>query len=113
MDPLIITATANICWLNPEVPYPRSPEEIADEARLCEERGATICHAHAEGRWAETIEAIRRQSGIVIQCGMSSLPIEERMDVFRHRADMVSIILGHHDGPSWARSSTYSTHARN
>ncbi len=97
MDPLIITATANICWLKPEVPYPRTPEEIAVEARLCEERGATVCHTHADGRWVETIEAIRGQSGIVVQCGMSSLQIEERMDVFLHEADMVSIMLSHHD----------------
>jgi 3-keto-5-aminohexanoate cleavage enzyme len=97
VDPLIITATANVCWLKPEVPYPRTPEEIAAEARLCEERGATVCHTHADGRWVETMEAIRRQSGILVQCGMSSLQIEERIDVFLHEADMASIMLSHHD----------------
>jgi 3-keto-5-aminohexanoate cleavage enzyme len=97
MNPLIITATANICWLKPDVPYPQSPGEIAAEARLCQEQGATICHTHAEGRWAETIQAIRTECDIVVQCGMSSLQIEERMDVFTHRSDMISIILNHHD----------------
>ena len=97
MNPLIITATANVCWLKPDVPYPRTPEEIASEARLCQECGATICHTHAEGRWQETIQAIRGACGIIVQCGMSSLQIAERMDVFVHRGDMISIMLGHHD----------------
>jgi 3-keto-5-aminohexanoate cleavage enzyme len=97
MNPLIITATANVCWLKPDVPYPRTPEEIAVEARLCQERGATICHTHAEGRWRETIEAIRRECDIIVQCGMSSLQIAERMDSFIHHGDMLSIILGPHD----------------
>jgi len=34
MEPLIITATPNICWLEPAVPYPHTVEEIAAEARL-------------------------------------------------------------------------------
>ena len=33
--PLIITATPNICWLRPEVEYPRTPEEMASEASRC------------------------------------------------------------------------------
>jgi 3-keto-5-aminohexanoate cleavage enzyme len=97
MEPLIITATANVCWLKPDVPYPRSPGEIATEARLCQEKGATIAHTHAEGRWAETIQAIRRECDIIIQCGMSSLAIKERMEAFRQHGDMMSIILNHHD----------------
>ena len=80
---------------------------------MCEERGATVCHTHADGRWVETMEAIRRQSGIVVQCGMSSLQIEERMDVFLHEADMASIMLSHHDEALWARTSTCCTRARN
>lgn len=97
MQPLIIIATPNISWLHPEVDYPRTPEAIAMEARLCHEYGATILHMHAEGRWAETIQAVRRQTEIIIQCGMSSLPIPERMEVYQHKADMISIILNHHD----------------
>jgi 3-keto-5-aminohexanoate cleavage enzyme len=97
MQPLIIIATPNICWLNPDVDYPRTPEAIAEEGRRCYENGATILHTHAEGRWKETIAAVRARSEIIVQCGMSSLPIPERMDVFTHKADMISIILNHHD----------------
>ena len=97
MDPLIIIATPNICWLNPAVDYPRTPEAIAEEAARCKEAGATILHTHAESRWIETLQAVQQRCDIIVQMGMSSLPIPERMDVFTHRADMVSIILNHHD----------------
>jgi len=97
MDPLVIVATPNTCWLNPHVPFPKTPDEIAKEAALCRERGASVFHTHAEGQWIEVIRAIRAKSDIIVQCGMSSLEIEERMDVFTEKADMMSIILSHHD----------------
>ncbi|PIX47759.1 MAG: 3-keto-5-aminohexanoate cleavage protein, partial [Anaerolineae bacterium CG_4_8_14_3_um_filter_59_70] len=97
MHPLIITATPNICWLKSEVDYPRTPEAIAEEAALCQQNGATILHTHAEGKWAETIAAVRTKCDIIVQCGMSSLPIPERMEVYENKADMISIILNHHD----------------
>ena len=97
MDPLIITATPNICWLAPDLPYPRTVEDIAAGARLCEQAGARIFHTHAEGRWREVIHAVRQQSALVIQCGMSSLPIPDRMDVWTEHADMISMIVSHHD----------------
>jgi 3-keto-5-aminohexanoate cleavage enzyme len=97
MQPLIIIATPNICWLNPDVDYPRTPKAIAEEARLCHENGATILHTHAEGNWQETIASVRAESEIIVQCGMSSLPIPDRMDVYKYKADMISIILNHHD----------------
>jgi 3-keto-5-aminohexanoate cleavage enzyme len=97
MQPLIIIATPNVCWLKPEVKYPRTPQAIAEEAALCQQNGATILHTHAEGKWRETIAAVRARCNIIAQCGMSSLPISDRMDVFTEHADMLSIILNHHD----------------
>jgi 3-keto-5-aminohexanoate cleavage enzyme len=97
MTPLIITATPNISWLHPQVDYPRTPQAIAEEAALCQQNGATILHTHAEGRWADTIQAVRAKSDIIVQCGMSSLPIPERMEVYKNKADMISVILNHHD----------------
>jgi 3-keto-5-aminohexanoate cleavage enzyme len=97
MDPLVITATPNTCWLHPEVQYPRTPEEIALEARRCREKGAAVFHIHGEGQWPEVIGAIRSSSDIIIQCGMSSLTLQERLEVFEQKADMISIILNHHD----------------
>ena len=97
MQPLIIIATPNNSWLHPEVDFPRTVEAIAEEARLCHAAGATILHTHAEGRWKATIEAVRARSPILVQCGMSSLPIPERREAFESRPEMISIILNHHD----------------
>jgi len=97
MLPLIITATPNISWLHPEVEYPRTPEAIAEEAALCQQNGATILHTHAEGKWKETIAAVRARCDIIVQCGMSSLPLSDRMEVYQNKADMISVILNHHD----------------
>jgi len=97
MDPLIITATPNISWLHPEIEYPRSPDAIAQEASRCREAGATIFHMHAENQWQDAIRAVRSKTDMIIQCGMSSLEIPERMEVYLAKADMISIILNHHD----------------
>jgi 3-keto-5-aminohexanoate cleavage enzyme len=97
MDPLVIIATPNVCWLKPEVYFPKTPVDIAEEAQLCYKNGATILHTHAEGNWKETISAVRSTSPIVIQCGMSSQLIPERMEIFNNGGDMISIILNHHD----------------
>lgn len=96
-QPLIIIATPNICWLQPDVDYPRTPEAIAEEACRCREAGATILHTHAQGQWAEVLRTVRARSDIIVQCGMSSLLIPERMAVFENHADMISNILNHHD----------------
>jgi len=113
MQPLIITATANICWLAPDqVDYPKTPEAITEESLRCMEAGATIIHTHAEGRWVEVIEQHRAQCGdLILQCGMSSLPIPERMVVFENYADMMSIIISHHD-EAFAGLDVYKLHSR-
>ncbi len=111
MQSLIITATPNTCWLHPEVEYPRTPEAIAKEAMLCYQAGATILHTHAESRWAETIRAVRQACPIIVQCGMSSLPIPERTEAYQNKPDMLSIILGHHD-EAFARTDVSVLHTR-
>lgn len=111
MDPLIITATPNICWLHPEVAYPRTTDEIVEESRRCQEAGASILHIHAERRWTEMIAALRSGTDLIIQCGMSSLPIPDRMEVFQQKADMISIIDSHHD-EAFAQLDMHVLHPR-
>jgi len=94
--PLVITATPNICWLRPEVAYPQTPAEMAEEARRCQAAGARILHMHADD-WPGTIAAVRESTDLIVQCGMSSHRIPQRTAVFEHRADMISIITSHHD----------------
>ena len=72
-DPLLIVATPNICWLHPEVAYPKNAAEIAEEAALCREAGASVLHTHAEGQWNEVYDAVRASSDILLQGGMSSI----------------------------------------
>jgi len=108
--PLIITATPNICWLRPEVEYPRTPEEMAAEASRCRAAGASILHMHADD-WPGTIAAVRAATDLIVQCGMSSLPIPERTAVFEQRADMISIITSHHD-EAFAEHDVHALHPR-
>ena len=109
MNPLIIVATPNNCWLHPEVKYPKTVSELVEEAAKCREAGAAVLHTHGladigedcctkgEGKWIEVMDETRKACDILIQCGMSTLTLQQRIDVFEHKADMVSIILNHHD----------------
>jgi len=111
MDPLIITATPNISWLHPYVAFPRTPGEFAEEAARCQEAGAAIIHMHAEGSWRDSIRAVRRKSDAILQCGMSSLPVPSRSEVFTEKADMISIMLSHHD-EAFVGVETHQLHPR-
>jgi 3-keto-5-aminohexanoate cleavage enzyme len=110
VNPLIITATPNVSWLNPGVAYPGTPEQMAAEAKRCEDAGAAILHMHAE-EWVTTIRAVRSATALIVQCGMSSLPIPERDEVFTEKADMISIIVSHHD-EAFADGDTHALHPR-
>jgi 3-keto-5-aminohexanoate cleavage enzyme len=95
-SPLVITATPNICWLKPEVHYPKKAPEIVEETVRCRENGASILHTHAEGQWSEVINGVRDHCDIIIQSGMSSIKLQDRIELFEQKSDMVSIILNHH-----------------
>lgn len=109
MNPLIITATPNHCWFHPEVEYPVTVEGIAEEGAKCREAGASILHTHCladigdecgtkgVGKWADIINETHKHSDILVQCGMSTLTLAQRIEAFEAKADMVSIMLSHHD----------------
>jgi 3-keto-5-aminohexanoate cleavage enzyme len=109
--PLVVTATPNVSWLHPQVDYPRTVESLVEEAVRCEQAGASILHFHGEDYWSEAIDALRAETGLVVQCGMSSLPIPERMEVFEKQADMISIITSHHD-EAFAELDVHVLHPR-
>lgn len=111
MKPLVITATPNICWLKPDVEYPKTIDELIQEAKRCESAGAAVLHIHAEERWAETIRELRKSTNMIIQCGMSSLRIPDRLDVFKEKADMISVIASHHD-EAFAEVDVHELHSR-
>jgi len=84
---------------------------MADEADRCREAGAAVLHMHAERRWPEAIDAIRDRTDLIIQCGMSSLTLDDRIDVIRRHADQISVILGHHD-EAFAELDVHRLHPR-
>lgn len=94
--PLVIVATPNICWLHPKTPYPKTAIEIGEESALCREAGAAVLHTHAEGQWGEVYEEVKKRSDIILQGGMSSILLQERIQLFELGYDMVSIIANHH-----------------
>lgn len=121
MNPLIIVATPNNCWLHPEVVYPKTVTELAEEAAKCHGAGAAVLHTHGladigedcctkgEGKWAEVFNATHAACDIIIQSGMSTLTLEQRIEVFKNKSDMVSIILNHHD-EDFAQTNTDVLH---
>jgi len=108
--PLIITATPNICWLAPEIPHPQTVPEMVVEAQRCEAAGAQVLHVHATD-WAPMVAALREGTAMLIQCGMSSVLVGGRLDIFESRADMISIIANHHD-EAFAQGDTHELHPR-
>jgi len=111
MQPLVVTATANVSWLHPEIEYPRDPAARGRAAAACAAAGAAVYHMHAEDSWRASIEAVRDSCDVIVQCGMSSLPIPDRMEVYDSRADMISVIASHHD-EAFAQVETNVLHGR-
>jgi len=110
LPPLIVTATPNICWLEPDLPYPQTVEEMVAEGQRCEAAGAQVLHVHATD-WPPMVAALREDTGMLIQCGMSSLLVGDRLDIFESKADMISIIANHHD-EAFAHGDTHELHPR-
>ncbi len=100
MEKLIITATTANSWLHPDVRnWPETPDELVDEAVACAEAGAAILHLHLPRSSEATavVSRIRARTDAIVQAGMSSYPVEDRLTDFECRPDMVSCILNHHD----------------
>jgi len=109
---LVITVTPVQSWMYPEVRNaPQTPEEVAQTVYECYEEGASIAHIHYHGNLAETIRRIREKCDIIVQVGMSSLPLEERREVFDLKPDMISVMLSHHD-EAFTLEDVYRIHTR-
>jgi 3-keto-5-aminohexanoate cleavage enzyme len=98
-EKLVITATTANSWIYPELKnWAASTDALIDDVVRCAEAGAAIAHVHLPpGEEAETVRRIRERSDVIIQAGMSSLPIDERNATFDAKPDMISVILNHHD----------------
>lgn len=98
LKPLIITATTANSWIYPDLKnWALNPDQLVESAIKCADAGASILHIHLPpGREQEVVKRIREKTDAIIQCGMSSFPINERNDHFNSKSDMLSIIANHH-----------------
>lgn len=100
MDKMIITATTANSWIHPELKnWAETSDALVDDAVFCAEAGAAILHIHLP-RGSEAVEIVSRvraRTDAIVQAGMSSFPVEERLSDFESRPDMISCILNHHD----------------
>lgn len=98
-EKLVITATTANSWIFPDVKnWAETTEDLIDSAVKCYETGAAVLHIHLPKDEEQiVVNGVRDRCDAIIQCGMSSFPIEERDLHFASGADMLSIILNHHD----------------
>ena len=102
-EKLIITVTVAPSWIYPDVNNaPRSPEEVVEAVAESWKAGASVAHIHGARNftpdvWKKIVKAIRDQTNVIIQIGLSALLIPDRMAAIKLKPDMLSIILNHHD----------------
>jgi len=102
-EKLIITATVAPSWIYPEARNnPGSPDQAVEEAVNAWKAGAAIVHIHgkknfSKEEWKSIIRSLRDKTDVIIQVGLSALPVQDRLDVIGMKPDMISIILNHHD----------------
>ena len=98
----IITVTVAPSWIYPNAANNRrTPGDLVESVVDAWKAGATIAHVHgdrnfSESEWKTVFKGIRDRTDIILQIGLSSLPIPERMPVIEMKPDMLSIILNHH-----------------
>ncbi len=99
LDKLMITVTTANSWIYPETKnWPVDIDEMVDCVVRCYDAGASIAHIHLfSGKEKELVDKIRDECDIIIQAGMSSDVIPDRMPLFEAKPDLASIILSHHD----------------
>ena len=120
MEKLVITATCDTTLTYPHNthgPKPDNPTGVADEYVRAIDAGASICHLHGsyvsdteiqpDGRllqipimegWAEITERIRETGGAVVQFGLASIRLEQKIKLWQKlKPDMSSINFDSHD----------------
>jgi 3-keto-5-aminohexanoate cleavage enzyme len=120
MTNLIITVTCDTTLTypqNPNGPKPDNPKGVADEYVRAIDVGASICHTHGsytsdpviqpDGRqlqipvmegWREITERIRSTGQAILQFGLASIRLEQKLELWRTlRPDMSSINFNSHD----------------
>ncbi len=97
-EKMVITATTANSWIYPDLKnWAENTDDLIDDIVKCYEAGAAIAHVHLpRGEEIETVKRIRERCDIIIQAGMSSYPIEDRISDFHAKPDLLSVIANHH-----------------
>jgi len=98
IENLIITATTANSWIYPDVKnWAQTTDELIEDVVGCYEAGAAIAHVHLpRGEEVEVVKRIRERCDVIVQAGMSSESIPQRIGDFQAKPDMMSVILNHH-----------------
>jgi 3-keto-5-aminohexanoate cleavage enzyme len=141
MEKLIITVTSDstMCWpRNPYCPKPSDTKAVADEYIRAVNAGAAIAHTHGsyeieptiqpDGRqlqvalmdgWRDITERIRAAGNPILQFGLASMRIEQKLQLWQDlRPEMSSINFNSHDeffqpDPAYPPVACYSVHPIN
>jgi len=139
MDKVVITVTVDSSASyprNPHMPPIENVQAVADEYVRAIDAGATLVHHHgvhhleeeiqADGRrlsrtdyqgWADLTERIRSRRDAIIQFGIASARLEEKVRLLDLKPDMMSYAFNVHDEyfqpePEYPAIEQYSIHPR-
>jgi 3-keto-5-aminohexanoate cleavage enzyme len=140
MDPLIITVTVDSSMSypgNPNMPPIEDTDTVARQYVDSVRAGASIVHHHgvhylekeiqSDGKrlskidfngWKDLTEKIRNECDPVMQFGIASARIEEKIELMSLKPDMMSYAFNVHDeyfrpDPKFPANEQYSLHPRN
>ncbi len=139
MDKLIITITCDSTMSFPENPYCHNIEDVkffADEYNRAVDAGASITHIHGvhwledkiqpDGRklsridfdgWQELHDKIKGHTNPIVQYGIASARMSDKIKLMRQHPDMMSYSFAAHDeyfqpNPSKPAKEIYAIHPR-
>ena len=139
MDKLIITITCDSTMSYPDNPYCHKIEDVkwfADEYNRSVDAGASICHVHGvhwledevqpDGRklskidfagWAELNDKIRAHANPVMQYGIASARMADKIKLMGQKPDLMSYCFNSHDeyfqpDPNKPPKEIYALHPR-
>lgn len=137
MDKLVITVTVDSSVSYPDNPYCHKMGDVkttADEYNRAVDAGASICHVHGvhfleeeiqpDGRqlsaidfdgWQELNDRIRAHSNAILQYGIASARMPDKVKLMDQKPDLMSYCFNAHDecfqpNPNRAPKCTYAIH---
>ncbi|MBT3352121.1 MAG: 3-keto-5-aminohexanoate cleavage protein [Nitrospinaceae bacterium] len=101
MDKLIIVNCAADTSMHPDVPQRFSDSKVlADSVEEAVKAGAAVAHIHAPptnyAAWESHSKTIRDRCDVMLQYGISTQSVEQRVEVIKNKPEMISVALNAH-----------------